>query len=140
MTRCLPVLLATLMAAAACAPLRVPAMVSEAAISCHTPSVQWFGPDDLTDRRRLDAWCAGVGPVVFAGSRDAAAREIALDDITFVSWNVHVGNGDVIRFITDLRAGRLTGDRPVFDVVLLLQEVVRSSDVPVLSAGASGAG
>src|SRR6266481_5990980 len=102
MTRRLPVLLAALMAAAACAPLRVPPMVSEAAISCRTPSAQWFGPDDLTDRRRLDAWCAGVGPVVLAGSRAAATREIALDRVTFVSWNVHVGNGDVVRFIEDL--------------------------------------
>src|SRR5205814_2122717 len=131
MTRCLPVLLATLMAAAACAPLRVPPMVSEAAISCRTPSVQWFGPDDLTDRRRLDAWCAGVGPVTLAGSRAAVPREIALNGVTFVSWNVHVGNGDVIQFISDLRAGRWTGGRPVFDVVLLLQEAVRRGDVPV---------
>src|SRR5437667_11126342 len=118
MTRWLLILLATVMAAAACAPLRVPPMVSEAAISCRTPSVQWFGPDDLTDRRRLDAWCAGVGPVVFAGSHDAAAREIALAGITFVSCNVTVGTGDIIRFITDFRPGRLKCERPRFVVML----------------------
>ena len=65
---------------------------------------------------------------------------MALHGITFVSWNVHVGNGDLVRFVDDLRAGRWTAGHPVFDIVLLLQEVLRRGDVPVLSAGASGAG
>ena len=115
-------------------------MVSEASISCRTPSVQWFGPDDLTDRRRLDAWCAGVGPVVLEDARADGTRELALHGITFVSWNVHVGNGDLVRFVDDLRVGRWTAGHPVFDIVFLLQEVLRRGDVPVLSAGASGAG
>jgi endonuclease/exonuclease/phosphatase family metal-dependent hydrolase len=115
-------------------------MIPQLAGSCRTPSVQWLGPDDSSDRKRLDAWCAGVGPVIVAAGAMAASREIALRDITFVSWNVHVGNGDIAAFVNDLRAGRLTNGRPVVDVVLLLQEALRLGDVPALSGDAWGAG
>ena len=61
-----------------------------------------------------------------------------MSDVTFVSWNVHVGNGDIRRFIKDLREGTLTG-RPVEHFVLLLQEALRSEGVPPLGATAAGA-
>jgi endonuclease/exonuclease/phosphatase family metal-dependent hydrolase len=114
-------------------------MVPQLAVSCRTASVEWLGPDDRSDRNRLDAWCGVVGPVVVAAGVTAASREVAPRDITFVSWNVHVGNGDIARFVNDLREGRLTNGRRVADIVLLLQEAVRLHDVPVLPPGASGA-
>ena len=81
----------------------------------------------------------GPGESTSAMSSEWRGAPHALGDITFVSWNVHVGNGDVRSFVTDLRAGRLTRGRPVGDVVLLLQEAVRLHDVPPFSKPASGA-
>jgi endonuclease/exonuclease/phosphatase family metal-dependent hydrolase len=40
-----------------------------------------------------------------------------------VSWNMHVGRGDLARLVDDLTSGRLAG-LPVRDYVLLLQEAV----------------
>jgi endonuclease/exonuclease/phosphatase family metal-dependent hydrolase len=52
--------------------------------------------------------------------------------LTVVSWNVHVGGGDLPTFVAALRAGALTGDRPVGHFVILMQEAFRSSAaVPV---------
>jgi endonuclease/exonuclease/phosphatase family metal-dependent hydrolase len=50
-----------------------------------------------------------------------------------VSWNVHVGGGDIESLVTRLRAGAYSGGRPVANFVLLLQEAYRAgSDVPRL--------
>ncbi len=141
----LPVLL--LLAAAtlgACAHPRSVSLVPAIAGSCRSESARWYIPEDAGDRRRLDAWCAGVGPVVewapaAIGPR-AAEAPIHLRDVTFVSWNVHVGQADVERFVADLRAGHLTPERNVGPLVLLLQEAVRLDGVPPLSPGASAAG
>jgi endonuclease/exonuclease/phosphatase family metal-dependent hydrolase len=48
----------------------------------------------------------------------------AAPPLTFISWNTHIGGGDIGRLIGDARAGRLTGT-PVSNLVLLLQEVYR---------------
>jgi endonuclease/exonuclease/phosphatase family metal-dependent hydrolase len=51
-----------------------------------------------------------------------------------VSWNTHVGAGNIDALIADLRAGKLT-NRPVDDFVLLVQEAYRAGDaVPSLDA------
>lgn len=51
-----------------------------------------------------------------------------------MSWNTHVGAGNLDALIADLRAGKLT-NRPVNDFVLLLQEAYRAGDaVPSLTA------
>jgi endonuclease/exonuclease/phosphatase family metal-dependent hydrolase len=56
------------------------------------------------------------------------------------SWNVHVGAGDLDRFLGDAERGALTGGRRPTEVVVLLQEAVRSAGVPGdLPVGASGA-
>jgi endonuclease/exonuclease/phosphatase family metal-dependent hydrolase len=51
--------------------------------------------------------------------------------VAFVSWNVHVGAGDIERLVNDLRVGNLGGP-PVSDFVLMLQEAVRFEDVPAV--------
>jgi endonuclease/exonuclease/phosphatase family metal-dependent hydrolase len=111
--------------------------------SCRSASLQWFAPDDQTDRERLDAWCAGVGlPVIDASALRTRLREpsaIPIDDLTFVSWNVHVGNGDIRAFVRDLQAGSLTSGRKVGHFALMLQEVLRTGGSPPLSGAASGA-
>jgi len=112
-------------------------MLPAAIASCRNDGVEWITPDDRQNRPRLDSWCAGVGP--------AAIRVVPLesdptkDDFVFVSWNVHVGNGNVAALVSDLRAGRLTSGQPVHNFVLLLQEAVRAGHTPTLAAGASGA-
>jgi endonuclease/exonuclease/phosphatase family metal-dependent hydrolase len=117
---------------------------SRIAASCrdsaaHAPRVTWIAPPELSEKARLDSWCAAVGPVVV---RDrSASRDARLEDVAFVSWNVHVGLAEVERFVGDVREGRLTrGHRPN-SIVLMLQEAVRSGDVPVsMPDGATAAG
>ena len=48
----------------------------------------------------------------------------------FVSWNVHVGNADIARFVADLQSGTLSDGRRPSHLVLMLQEAIRSGDVP----------
>lgn len=67
-------------------------------------------------------------------------ESIGIGDITFVSWNVHVGSGDIRGFVQDLADGDLTQGRHVRHYVLLLQEAVRTHGVPPLAGTAAGAG
>jgi endonuclease/exonuclease/phosphatase family metal-dependent hydrolase len=93
------------------------------------PSVRWTWAYD--DAARLEQWCQAVGPAVVRAPSIASA---AVDDsIAVVTWNVHVGGGDIPMLIDSLRAGRLTGGAPVGDFVLLLQEALRvdSTQVPL---------
>lgn len=105
-----------------------------AAASCRDDtSVAWSVPAASPE---LDRWCAAVGaPALEPGPR---TDEVA-DSVAVVSWNTHVGGGDLAALVGDLRAGRLTGGRPVRDFVLLLQEVYRADpalpdDIPRGSA------
>jgi endonuclease/exonuclease/phosphatase family metal-dependent hydrolase len=117
-------------------------MLPSAAESCRSAAMPWFGPDDQRDRARLSAWCAGVGqPVVLPvpQSNNAGTSAVSLEDVVFVSWNVHVGNGDLNAFVRDLRSGELTDGKPVRHFVLMLQEAVRGRDVPAYTPDASSA-
>lgn len=117
-----------------------PSISPVAASSCRSTAVQWRAPDDAHERVRLDRWCAGVGgPVHHQAISADAPHTIGLRDITFVSWNVHVGSGDIRTFINDLKSGLHTDNRPVRDYVLMLQEAVRAHGVPALPAGAASA-
>jgi endonuclease/exonuclease/phosphatase family metal-dependent hydrolase len=62
-----------------------------------------------------------------------------MEDMTFVSWNVHVGNGDIRAFVKDLTNGDHTDRRAVRHYVLMLQEAVRTHGVPPLASTAAGA-
>lgn len=93
--------------------------------------MSWVTPDDVANRSRLDRVCAAVGPILFKsrGAKDVAGDRPELEDIAFVSWNVHVGAADVGRLVGDLQAGRVTGRKPA-EIVLMLQEAVRTENVP----------
>ena len=90
-------------------------------------TVTWIGPTDRRDRRALDRWCAAVGPIEVAAPATRGDR--AVDVLAIVSWNVHVGGGDLPSLISSLRRGELTGGAPVADFAILLQEAYRASDV-----------
>jgi endonuclease/exonuclease/phosphatase family metal-dependent hydrolase len=48
-----------------------------------------------------------------------------VDRLTIVTWNVHVGGGDIDRLIRGLTQGAYSGGEPVAHFVLLLQEAYR---------------
>jgi endonuclease/exonuclease/phosphatase family metal-dependent hydrolase len=91
-------------------------------------TVHWLRIPRGDERRRSDRWCAAVGPPAIV--RGVPTAPIS-NPLVIVSWNVHVGGGNVRTLVNDLRAGRLTGGARVHNFVLLLQEVHRSGmDVP----------
>jgi len=92
--------------------------------------VQWLRVSSPSEYTSLQRWCAGVGPSLSV--QGTHSPEVLSAPFAVVSWNTHVGSGDLDVLIADLRAGRLTGT-PVTDFILLLQETYRSSnDVPAL--------
>jgi endonuclease/exonuclease/phosphatase family metal-dependent hydrolase len=98
-------------------------------------SVRWIQPQHPAERARLDPWCAGVGPPLFVDTPVAPARSRnepspRLDELMIASWNVHVGAGDLDRFLTGAAQGALTAGRRPAHLVVLLQEAVRSAGVP----------
>jgi endonuclease/exonuclease/phosphatase family metal-dependent hydrolase len=92
-------------------------------------------PSAASDRAALDQWCAAVGPVTV--STFAPLTESPPSVVVVVTWNIHVGAGDIGALVASLRRGDLAGTAGA-DIVLLLQETVRrSDDVPVpVPAGA----
>jgi endonuclease/exonuclease/phosphatase family metal-dependent hydrolase len=93
--------------------------------------VVWWSAASDRDRDKLARWCETVGPVAFHTSSPIADRHRS-DTLTVVSWNVHVGAGDVDALIDGLRAGEFTAGTRVRDFVLLLQEAYRRDDaIPV---------
>jgi endonuclease/exonuclease/phosphatase family metal-dependent hydrolase len=85
--------------------------------------VRWMRTAPSNEHVAIDRWCFPVGHVGGLPREDAAAGPLAI-----VSWNTHVGAGDIDGLVTDLRSGRLTGGHPVTSFVLLLQEVYRSGE------------
>lgn len=98
----------------------------EEAAEASSPEVEWKGPRSGNQRHQLNAWCAAVGPAVFGGWADPPTSRV--DTVVVVSWNLHVGGGDLEGLVRDLREGALTGGRPPAHFVLLLQEAHRKDD------------
>jgi endonuclease/exonuclease/phosphatase family metal-dependent hydrolase len=85
--------------------------------------VDWVLRASLEERESLDAFCWAVGPPEIVVPSHRPAQPI--DSLVVVSWNLHVGEGDLSRLIASLRNGELTGT-PVRHFVVLLQEVHRA--------------
>lgn len=90
-------------------------------------SIRFIGAAPPDEQAELNQWCKTVGPPLFDPNPETPAAQ-RIDSLAIVSWNVHVGGGDVSAFVRDLRAGRLTAGPPVHNFVLLLQEAYRASD------------
>jgi endonuclease/exonuclease/phosphatase family metal-dependent hydrolase len=107
--------------------------------------IRWFGPTRESDVRALERWCSAVGPPVVDAkpSRELLAGE-TLADLRVVTWNVHVGGGDLDGFLRDELGyecaaddGRGFGGH----FVILVQEAYRTSDlVPPAPEGSLVAG
>src|SRR5262245_5783911 len=84
-----------------------------------------MAPAGSSDRRRLSEWCRTVGPVVFEPTPVPAA-DSPVDRVAIVSWNTHVGAGDVAGVLARVRRGEFTSGERFDAVVLLLQEMYRT--------------
>jgi endonuclease/exonuclease/phosphatase family metal-dependent hydrolase len=93
--------------------------------------IQRFSPPTVTfisdSAPALRPWRTNVGPPVV----DRAVRSCEqgpIDSLLVVSWNVHLGHAEIIRFVNDLRAGRALPGIGVRHFVILMQEAFRESD------------
>lgn len=107
-------------------------------------AVQWHQPEGEPLRSTLDAWCRGVGPVVYQSQPVKGPQERApvpaTDAVAVVSWNVNVGAGNLSAFVADLRAGKWSDGNQPEHFVLLLQEVLRTGEmVPPRDPSQAGA-
>lgn len=91
-------------------------------------SVRWVVPSDAASEREQQRWCASVGPALLDARPASPPASTDLDTLTVVSWNVHVGAGDVEGLVARLRRGDFTDGRAVHDFVLLLQEEFRAGE------------
>jgi endonuclease/exonuclease/phosphatase family metal-dependent hydrolase len=87
-------------------------------------AILWRRAVASNEIRDSNRWCSGVGSPAVIAEAAAGAAETPL---TVISWNTHVGGGDIAALVADARSGRLTGT-PTDSLVLLLQEVYRQGD------------
>ena len=107
--------------------------------------VSWSQPESKRDRAELDRWCQAVGPAIVANESDGRGPEGPRDllrGLNVVSWNAHVGGGDVVGFVDAIRRGQVADIPAGNDFVILLQEAFRAGEaVPSrLAASALSAG
>lgn len=86
--------------------------------------VRWVEPEGRRDREALARWCDTIGPVLIQPLA-VQPSGAAIDRIAIVTWNVHVGSGDIGDLVARLRRGEFTGGKPIEHFVLLLQEAYR---------------
>ena len=119
--------LAAVAISASCAHL--PGSPDLSALTCHEAVprgavLRWVTPPDDRHRAQLARWCETVGPVLLQPN-PAVVNARAVDRLAVVTWNLHVGGGDLDGLIARLRRGEFTGGEPVDQFVLLLQETYR---------------
>jgi endonuclease/exonuclease/phosphatase family metal-dependent hydrolase len=97
----------------------------------------WHELVDGPGRLAMAESCTAVGPAVYAAPRrDNAVVQDRVDTLAILSWNVHVGGGDIVGIVNALRNGELTAGQPVRNFVVLLQETFRAgAAVPRTPAG-----
>ena len=88
------------------------------------PRLLWISPTGTRERHTLSDWCATVGPVLYY-RRPPSDPPAFVDRLAVVTWNVHVGFGDVRELIHRLRSGTYTGGERIEHFVLLVQEAYR---------------
>jgi endonuclease/exonuclease/phosphatase family metal-dependent hydrolase len=122
--------------ASGCASRRAPLAHDLAAAPCRLlesavdgtvePSLAWHDVTDPTSRVAMAESCMVVGPAIYRPSPAPSSGPLPrIDVLTIVSWNIHVGGGDLGRFIDTLREGRLTDGQRVDAFAILVQEGFR---------------
>jgi endonuclease/exonuclease/phosphatase family metal-dependent hydrolase len=86
--------------------------------------VRWVEPEARQDRDALARWCDTIGPILIQPLA-VHPPDAPIDRLAIVSWNVHVGSGDIADVVARLRRGEFTAGTPVDHFVLLLQEAYR---------------
>jgi len=125
----------TLLAACYGRPVEEPEPIDVSSYSCRqAPAsgavVRWVETDRDWHIEKLAEWCKTVGPPVVESSGSDAP--VVLDSLALITWNAHVGSGEIGRVVGALRTGLFTGGAPVRHFVLFLQEVHRAgAEVPM---------
>jgi len=108
--------------------------------SCPEPADAWYFPEEASDNRVLEEWCASVGPPVVAPGPSGAFSDLEPGaELTTWSWNVAAGAGDLRQFLQHEVDLRCAGPQSVLEpgaghFALLVQEAFRrSSEVPEAS-------
>lgn len=118
-----------------CAIRRAPVHAGQPPCRPEITDLTWVLRDAADERTALDAFCWAVGPPVL---RTTPAPLGPVDSLAILSWNAHVGDGDLPSLVRNLRSGEITGE-PVTNFVILLQEVHRAdpgvpASIPTWSA------
>jgi endonuclease/exonuclease/phosphatase family metal-dependent hydrolase len=92
-----------------------------------TDAMIWITSPRARDHEPLSHWCESVGPIAFEPTPGLAV-DGALDRIAVISWNTHVGSGDLTAVVDRVRRGDFTNGERFDAVVLLLQEMYRHGD------------
>jgi endonuclease/exonuclease/phosphatase family metal-dependent hydrolase len=87
-------------------------------------SIDWRRPAE--NAHSLASWCSAVGPAVIAPAPGASDAAVPSRDLLVVSWNAHVGGGDLAGLITAVREQRVANGHSAADLVVLLQEAYRA--------------
>lgn len=91
-------------------------------------ALEWYAPASAGDRRNLEAWCAGVGPVIVDTVPARPARaSFAGDSLRVLVWNVSAGGGDLVQFLEGEAGVRCPATGAAAPFVLLAQEAYRRS-------------
>lgn len=91
-------------------------------------ALEWHAPANAGDRRNLEAWCAGVGPVIVDTLPAQPGRALhGGDSLRVLVWNVSAGGGDLVAFLEAEAGISCPAARPAPPFVLLAQEAYRRS-------------
>jgi endonuclease/exonuclease/phosphatase family metal-dependent hydrolase len=124
------ILLAALAAVACAGALGVAREGGEAPCRSVIPeprAISWRSPSNPRDQHALADWCAAVGPILYEPV-PSPLESHTLDRVAIVSWNTHVGGGDLDSLLARVHRGDFTNGEPFDEVVLMLQEVYRHGD------------
>jgi endonuclease/exonuclease/phosphatase family metal-dependent hydrolase len=91
------------------------------------PAITWIDSSEPGQQARLREWCAMVGPVLYE-PQPHRAQTGTIDRLAIVSWNTHVGGGDLDALVDAVQRGDFTRGERVDAIVLLLQEMYRHGD------------
>ncbi len=74
----------------------------EAEAALEGRAIAWYGPVGSGDERDNARWCGTVGPSIVESIPRARLPKLrGADSVAVVSWNIHIGGGDVARFLEE---------------------------------------